>query len=126
MRQGKVSELIHNSSTTAATPSKRKKSPGKGKAKKADDDEESDYESEEGADARQEFNSCSVEVHFREIVDLVGAERPIVSLGISLILSIHSRAPMRSPLYQGRNSSLHELHTEATSPSTPSTARPLL
>jgi structural maintenance of chromosome 4 len=47
MRQGKLSELIHNSSARA---------PG-------------DEGSED--DSHPEFNSCSVEVHFREIIDLV-------------------------------------------------------
>ncbi|KAF9515941.1 hypothetical protein BS47DRAFT_1391255 [Hydnum rufescens UP504] len=50
MRQGKLSELIHNSSARA---------PG-------------DEGSED--DSHPEFNSCSVEVHFREIIDLPGPD----------------------------------------------------
>lgn len=48
MRQGKLSELIHNSAGTTS----------------GDGSED---------ESHPQFNSCSVEVHFREIIDLVSA-----------------------------------------------------
>jgi len=65
MRQGKLSELIHNSVGPSITKSKKKKAP-----RHRDDSETSD--DEPGDDGyRGGIDSCSVEVHFREIFDLV-------------------------------------------------------
>jgi len=65
MRQGKLSELIHNSVGPSISKSKKKKAP-----RHQDDSETSD--DEQGDDGYQGgINSCSVEVHFREILDLV-------------------------------------------------------
>lgn len=65
MRQGKLSELIHNSVGPSTSKSKKKK------AQRHPSDSETS-EDETGNDGYQGgIESCSVEVHFREIVDLV-------------------------------------------------------
>lgn len=66
MRQGKLSELIHNSvGPSAPTTNGKKKKKGKQQEDYSDSSEEDEYEDHGG------INSCSVEVHFREIIDLV-------------------------------------------------------
>jgi len=67
MRQGKLSELIHNS----IGPSTPKSNKRKKASRHQDDGETSDDDAGDGGH-QGGIDSCSVEVHFREIVDLVG------------------------------------------------------
>jgi structural maintenance of chromosome 4 len=68
MRQGKLSELIHNSVGPSTSRSRRKKG-----QRHQDDSDGSDNET--GDDGHKGgIQSCSVEVHFREIVDLVSRQ----------------------------------------------------
>jgi hypothetical protein len=65
MRQGKLSKLIHNS----AGPSTRK--PKKKKAPRYQDDSEASDDGAGNDGYQGGIDSCGVEVHIREIVDLV-------------------------------------------------------
>jgi hypothetical protein len=85
MRQGKLSELIHNSVGVSGSPIKRKGNK-QGKGKNAQDEQKSDFtedEDDEGYQSRGgELNSCAVEVHFREIVDLVRLPHSTTSISV--------------------------------------------
>lgn len=73
MRQGKLSELIHNS-VSASTSPKKTKGPKKGKKNTQDDEDDSEFSDDDDTvdgEVGGGPNSCTVEVHFREIVDLV-------------------------------------------------------
>src|SRR5258708_849369 len=89
MRQGKLSELIHNS------------------VEKHDN----------GSDDENEFNSCSVEVHFREIIDLVRSHPCHAVLHLTAFLS---PVQMTTKWCQTLNWSLRVLPTDRTSPNIPS------
>ncbi|KAF8324062.1 RecF/RecN/SMC protein [Clavulina sp. PMI_390] len=70
MRQGKLSELIHNSVGPSTTGAKKKKS----KASKKNQDDYSESSDDDDGGYSGGIDSCSVEVHFREIIDLPGPD----------------------------------------------------
>ena len=83
MRQGKLSELIHNS---AKFP---------------------------------DLQECSVEVHFREIMDLVSGNN--IAAGLSVLTYDHSLDRMHSRSYRAPNSLSRALHIRTTTANIQST-----